>query len=204
MGGRRQLTYYGVDLREAALEDTEVEGAPGAGWLYNNFNPLLLGLVLERTTGMPVSDYMSARLWRPLGAASDASWSLDSEESGFEKLESGVNATPGDYARFGLLFLNEGRVGSRQVVPASWVRAATSVQTATDHEAGYGYFWWVDPEHPGNYYALGNYGQYVYVAPGADAVFVRLGSDWGLGNDGWLELFRDLGAQLSGSGAPDS
>jgi CubicO group peptidase (beta-lactamase class C family) len=139
---------------------------------------------------------MSARLWRPLGAASDASWSLDSEESGFEKLESGVNATPGDYARFGLLFLNEGRAGARRVVPANWVRAATSAQTVTDHEAGYGYFWWVDPKRPGNYYALGNYGQYIYVAPGADVVFVRLGSDWGLDNDDWLELFRDLGAQF--------
>jgi CubicO group peptidase (beta-lactamase class C family) len=73
-------------------------------WHYNNYNPLLLGIVLERATGMSVSDYLSTKLWRPLGAGRDATWSLDSDRSGFEKLESGLNAAPVDYARFGLLF----------------------------------------------------------------------------------------------------
>jgi CubicO group peptidase (beta-lactamase class C family) len=44
-------TYYGVDLREVALNDTEIVGPPGEAWLYNNYNPLLLGMVVERATG---------------------------------------------------------------------------------------------------------------------------------------------------------
>ena len=89
-------TYYGVDLREVALERSEVEGPPGQKWHYNNYNPLLLDLVLERATGMSVSDYMATRLWQSLGAGSDATWNLDSERSGFEKMESGLNATAVD------------------------------------------------------------------------------------------------------------
>jgi CubicO group peptidase (beta-lactamase class C family) len=189
------LTYYGVDLRAAALEDTEIIGAPGEVWHYNNFNPLLLGLVLERATDMSVSEYVAARLWQPLGAESDASWNLDSERSGFEKLESGFNATPVDYARFGLLFLHGGRWGGDQVVPAEWVESATAGD-ASDPAGYYQYFWWIDDERSNRYYALGNLGQYIYVAPDADAVIVRNGADWGVENERWLSLFRALADRL--------
>ena len=61
---------------------------------------------------------------------------------------------------------------------------------------GYAYFWWLDAERPGRYYAQGKYGQYVYVAPDADAVVVRLGRDWGNANVSWLATFRDIADQL--------
>ena len=60
-------TYYGTDLREIALDHTEIERPPGQQWLYNNYNPLLLGMVLERATGMSVAAYMTTRLWQPSG-----------------------------------------------------------------------------------------------------------------------------------------
>ena len=192
-------TYYGVDLREVALERSEVERSPGQEWHYNNYNPLLLGLVLERATGMSVSDYMATRLWQPLGAGSDATWNLDSERSGFEKMESGLNATALDYARFGLLFLHGGTWKGRRVVSEEWVRAATATQTTTDYDNAYGYFWWVDVDRPGNFYAFGKYGQYIYVAPDANAVIVRTGRDWGVDNDSWLAIFRDVSDQLPGA-----
>jgi len=191
-------TYYGVDLREVALERSEVEGPPGQKWHYNNYNPLLLDLVLERATGMSVSDYMATRLWQSLGAGSDATWNLDSERSGFEKMESGLNATAVAYARFGLLFLHGGRWKGKRVVSEEWVRAATAAQTTTDYDNAYGYFWWVDAERPRNFYAFGKYGQYIYVAPDADAVIVRTGSDWGVDNQTWLAIFRNVSDQLAG------
>jgi CubicO group peptidase (beta-lactamase class C family) len=189
-------TYYGVDLREIALERTEIDGPPGRGWHYNNYNPLLLGLVLERAAGTSVSEYLSRKLWRPLGAGDDATWSLDSEESGFEKLESGINATALDYARFGLLFLHGGRWNGERVIPESWVRTSTTARTDTDYANRYGYFWWIDGARPENYYALGNYGQYIYVAPDADVVIVRTGSDWGVDNEAWLDRFRQVSDRL--------
>jgi CubicO group peptidase (beta-lactamase class C family) len=198
--GDDTYTYYGTDLRKEALERTTIEQPPGERWHYNNYNPLLLGLVLERATGQSVSAYTSRVLWRPLGAARDASWSLDSERSGFEKLESGVNATARDYARFGLLFLHGGEFNGRRIVSSRWVRGATAAHTATDFLNPYGYFWWVDGRRRDRFYAFGNYGQYVYVDPVARVVIVRLGSDWGFENEHWLGIFRDIADRCQSSG----
>ena len=189
-------TYYGPNLREVALEGSEIEGPPGEEFLYNNYNPLLLGLVLERVTGTSVSEYASARLWQPLGAERDATWSLDSADSGFEKMESGVNATTADYARFGLAFLHGGEWAGSRIVSEEWVREATALDTTTDPAENYQYYWWVDLERPGRFYALGNYGQYLYVAPDTGTVIVRTGSDWGIENDAWLEVLRDVADRL--------
>jgi CubicO group peptidase (beta-lactamase class C family) len=196
--GDDTYTYYGADLRDIALSRTRIATPPGRTWQYNNFNPLLLGLVLERATGTSVSDFMAARLWQPLGAEADATWNLDSERSGFEKMESGLNARAVDYARFGLLFLHDGEWNGRRIVSKDWVRAATRAGSPTDpaYYFNYRYFWWLDVEQPGRFYAFGKYGQYIYVAPDADAVVVRLGRDSGVGKITWLATFRELVDQL--------
>jgi len=196
--GDDTYTYYGVDLREVALNRTRIEQPPRIAWEYNNYHPLLLGLVLERTTGTSVSDFMATRLWQPLGAEADATWSLDSKRSGFEKMESGLNARAVDYARFGLLFLRNGGWNGKRIVSKGWVRAATRADPAIGpaYYHGYGYFWWRDVERPGRFYALGKYGQYIYVAPDADAVVVRLGRSWGVNNISWLTTLREVADQL--------
>ena len=188
------VTYYAPDLRAVALA-AEVEGPPGESWLYNNYNPLLMGLVLERATGTSVSDYMARHLWQPMGAEADASWSMDSEKSGFEKLESGVNAVARDYARFGYLFAHEGRVDGRQVVPADWVREATARDSSADPAEHYQYWWWVDTEREGRFFARGNHGQYVYVDPATDVVVVRLGREDG--DVPWSEVLRDVADRVA-------
>jgi CubicO group peptidase (beta-lactamase class C family) len=196
--GDDTYTYYGVDLRDVALNRVRIEGPPGVAWQYNDYNPLLLGLVLERTTGTSVANFMATRLWQPLGAEADATWNLDSERSGFEKMESGLNARPVDYARFGLLFLHNGKWKGRRIVSKAWVRAATRAGSPTGpgYYANYRYFWWLDPDRPGRFYALGKYGQYIYVAPDADTVVVRFGRSSGVTSTTWLATFRDLADQL--------
>lgn len=176
------VTYYGVDLRELALADTEIERAPNEEWRYNNYHPLLLGLVLERATGMRVSEYMSSRLWQPLGAEEDATWSLDSERSGFEKMESGINALAVDYARFGLMMLHDGTWNGRRILSSEWVREATALDTESDPADFYQYLWWVQPSAGSErdpFFAMGKYGQLVGVFPDQDVVIVRLGSSAG-------------------------
>jgi CubicO group peptidase (beta-lactamase class C family) len=190
-------TYYGVDLRDVGLNGSQIVERPGMSWHYNNYNPLLLGMVLERTTGMTVSEYMATRLWQPLGAEADATWSLDSERSGFEKMESGLNAAPVDYARFGLLFLHGGEWNGMQIVSEEWVQTATAAEASADPAGFYQYFWWIDDERPGRFYGLGNLGQYLYVAPDAATVIVRNGSDWNIDNDAWLDTFREIADQLA-------
>jgi CubicO group peptidase (beta-lactamase class C family) len=159
---------------------------------------LLLGLVLERTVRTSVSDFMATRLWKPLGAEADATWNLDSERSGFEKMESGLNARAVDYARFGLLFLHNGEWNGRRIVSREWVRAATRASSPTDpiYYYNYRYFWWLDPERPDRFYALGKYGQCIYVAPDADTVVVRFGRNSGVSSATWLATFREIANQL--------
>jgi CubicO group peptidase (beta-lactamase class C family) len=183
-------TYYGTDLRELALVDTEMVEPPGTRWHYNNYNPLLLGMILERTTGMPVAEYLERDLWRPLGAEFDASWSLDSEDSGFEKMESGINARAIDFARLGVLYLNDGRWHGRQLVPRSWVRESTSPVGGVPH---YGYWWWL--ESGGSFLASGNLGQFVFVDPRHDVVIARFGTD--AGDVEWRSLFAELAPQVA-------
>ena len=55
-------TYYATDLRKLALENSRIEGEPGEYFEYNNYNPLLIGMILERATGMPVSRYLQQKL----------------------------------------------------------------------------------------------------------------------------------------------
>jgi CubicO group peptidase (beta-lactamase class C family) len=202
-------TYYWPDLRALALNGAQVVQPPGRTWLYNNYHPLLVGLVLERTTGMPVATYLEQRLWQPAGMAAAASWSLDSEASGFEKLESGINARTLDFARFGQLFLDEGvALDGRRVVSAAAVRAATSPEGAMpleQYRAGsyYQHFWW-GLRHPDGSYdfsARGNHGQFVFVSPRNRVVIARNGRDYGVPPQAWMRLFEDLAGRLGADAA---
>jgi CubicO group peptidase (beta-lactamase class C family) len=193
-------TYYATNLRELAL-NCQIKGEPGEYFEYNNYNPLLVGLILERATGMSVSRYLQEKVWKPLGMEADGSWSLDSSRSGFEKMESGVNARARDFARFGMLFAREGNWEGEQLVSKEWVEESTRADTSTDPSQDYQYFWWVDtPDGKNHFSARGNYGQYIYVAPEKDLVIVRLGKEEGeRGYDYWISLFEELSTKLDPS-----
>lgn len=102
-------THYSPNLRRAAL-NAAIEEDPGTEFLYNNYNPQILGLVLERVAGMIVTEYLETRLWQPMGAEFGGSWSIDSTDSGFELMIAGINARAIDFAKLGWLFLNQGRI----------------------------------------------------------------------------------------------
>ena len=203
-------TYYWPDLRALALHDTRVERPPEQAWLYNNYHPLLIGLVLERATGMSVTAYLERRLWQPAGMAADASWSLDSEASGFEKLESGINARTLDFARFGQLFLDDGvALDGRRVLSAQAVRDATSPDGAVPIEqfragAYYHHFWWGQRLGGGRYEfsARGNHGQFVFVSPLHQVVIARNGREYGVPPPVWIRLFEGLAERLDAERGP--
>ena len=190
-------TYYAPDLRRLALTDTEVVGPPSEVWHYNNFNPLLMGMILERATSLHVAEFMEERLWQPLGTEADASWSLDSEASGFEKMESGINARAIDFAKFGSLYLHEGLWNAKRIVPAEWVRESTAVSDEHDPTSTYGYWWWTyHDDELGDYFAArGNKGQFIVVIPDRQAVIVRHGRDFG-GVEDWVGAIADIARSL--------
>jgi CubicO group peptidase (beta-lactamase class C family) len=187
-------TYYAPDLRAVAVS-SPIVGEPGQEFLYNNFHPLLLGLVLERATGRPVAQYLEERLWKPLGMEAPGSWSLDSVRSGFEKMESGINARAIDFAKFGRLYLRQGDWDGQQIIPAEWVQESTRLDTTTDPAPNYQYFWWLNPDAPNHYYAAGKHGQYIYVVPEQNLLLVRYGQTDPFGH--WRVAFEAMAAQLA-------
>jgi CubicO group peptidase (beta-lactamase class C family) len=212
--GDDPLTTYYPDQREITLENTTIVDPPGLYFNYNKYHPQLLGMILERTTGMSVTEYTQTRLWDPLGMQFDGAWNLDSEESGFEKMETGVNARALDYAKLGQLFLQGGVWEGDQVVPASWVEESTSLDPSTqnakyyshsfgpsvyDDGAGYYKYMWYGRLRDGaasDFFAEGDHGQSIYVSPANGVVIVRNGTEYGIGAFEWIDAFYDTAGRL--------
>ena len=125
------LSYSHPNLRRLALHLPPSEEPVGAAFNYNQYHPLLLGIILERTTHRRVAEYLQEKIWQPLGMEYPASWSLDSKTDGFEKMESGINARAIDFAKLGQLFLDNGRWNGKQVISTQWVTASTAPTPAT-------------------------------------------------------------------------
>lgn len=204
------LTSYYPDQRKISLENTRVIDPPGVYFRYNKYHPQLLGMILERATGMPVTTYLQTRIWDRIGTEFNGSWSIDSRASDFEKMETGVNARAIDFAKFGVLFLNKGTWQGNQVVSQAWVDASTRPFFPEDSAAyyspyfeslpgrGYYNFMWWGFERPDGAYdfsAEGDKGQFIYVSPQKNLVIVRNGIDYGISTQEWLKLFYDFAGQ---------
>lgn len=190
-------TYWNPNLRALALQQPQPTGAPGVAFQYNKYNAVLIGMILERATHQSISHYLQETLWKPLGMEAAGSWSLDSTQDGFEKSESGLNGRAIDFAKLGQLFLQRGNWQERQLIPAAWVDESTAIGSSGSHAPYYAYFWWgsrSDGTHI-HYYAWGNKGQFIYVVPEQQLVFVRFGKDDG-GVD-WPTLFGQLSSQIA-------
>ena len=194
-------TYYYPDLQGLALKEVRHGEEPvGLVMHYNNYHPILEGMILERVTGMPVARYLEEKIWQPLGMEFPASWSLDSETTAFEKMESGLNGRAIDFARFGLLFLHNGKWNGGQLISQDWVKESTAPDPADQREwpywpeyrqngGYYRYHWWGNVREDGHYdfTAAGNFGQYIYVCPQKNLVIARFGED-----DEPVDSFREV------------
>ena len=148
---------------------------PGTTFIYNNGLAHVLGVLIARATGTPLAAFAEQHLFRPLGI-DDYRWPRDPDGNplGYGHLE----LRPRDLLRFGQLYLDRGVVGSRRVVPESFVAAATSPHSAggPPENVPYGYLWWIseDAGHP-SFFAGGYGGQYVTVVPELAVVVVTTG-----------------------------
>jgi CubicO group peptidase (beta-lactamase class C family) len=207
LNGDDPLTTYFPDQRAIALNNTHILEAPGQHFSYNKYHPQLLGMILERATGMPVTTYMQGRLWDPLGMEFAGSWSTDSVTSDFEKMETGVNARAIDFLKLGALYLKGGTWNGGQVVSRDWVEESTSPLLPQDYadyyddfvksmpgRGYYKYMWWGMEHDDGTYdfTAEGDKGQYIYVSPGRNMVIVRNGVEYGIPSHAWLALFYEF------------
>ncbi|MBL6617190.1 MAG: serine hydrolase [Reyranella sp.] len=159
---------------------------PGTVFDYESVNTEVLGLVLEKATGVPLNLYMQDKLWSKIGAESDGF--LYRARAQTDQCAFGCfSATARDYARFGLMAMNGGTLGGQRVVGERWMREATTPRPlrmpADDKGTGYGYQWWIPAGRDGAFEALGIFGQIVYVNPAKRVVVVQ--------NAAWPEADAD-------------
>lgn len=164
----------------------------GTTFEYHSPNVDVIGWVIEAVSGLPLAEFIQQNLWSKLGAEHDAFLSADVE---FNPIATGgFNSTLRDAARFGLMALNDGRMGDTQIIAPSWM-IDTYAMTEQDHAAwhqsifsdenavtympdyqGYRSFWWICDPVRGERAAMGIYGQMIYVNKSTNTVIASFSS----------------------------
>jgi len=148
---------------------------PGAEFRYINENFYMISAALHRVTGMPMMEYLTPRLFGPLGIAGTM-WETDNR--GIECGGVGFYCKTEDLAKITLCYMNGGKFEGRQVIPAAWAREAVREQTpsslyANCHNFGYCMGFWrnAGDEGKNSWRAHGVFSQYGVALPEHDAVF---------------------------------
>jgi len=144
----------------------------GERWNYSTGETDLIGILIQRATGKSLSKYLSEKFWQPFGMEHCGFWLTD-ECSNMNIGGSGLSASIRDYARLGLVMLQEGKIDGDSIFDLKWLENATSILYPTDERGGgYGYLWWCNPD--GSYAAQGIFGQMIYINPSKHLVIAQV------------------------------
>lgn len=133
--------FDGAAARATTL-NRPLKGAPGEEYHYMGVASQLLVMVLESATGQPYADYLSARLWKPIGADDAYVWL--NEEGGFPRGYTALLARASDWLRVGLLVKDKGVFDGKEIIPASLLDEATSSSAVN---LNYGWQVWLGAVH---------------------------------------------------------
>lgn len=156
---------------EALRAFTVREAPEGTRFHYASSETSVLAAVVRKVTGKTLSEYLTERLWQPMGAEADATWI--NTPDGLERAGGNFNAVLRDYGRLGVLLANDGALGGKQILPKAYLLEATDWRKQPKAFApgratpyfGYGYQFWLYPGAKRRFALLGVYGQSVFVDP---------------------------------------
>ena len=167
-------TTYQLEVSKDWIEFTlsqPMDADPGTKWVYNSGGSQLLSGIIRKATGQFIDEYANAHLFKPIGIK-DFHWKKT--PTGHPDTEGGLYLSSEDLARIGYLYLRDGMWNGTRVLPATWVRTATtrhakSVAPGWD----YGYQWWLTARNGADVWAgRGFGGQFLLVIPSRDIVAV--------------------------------
>jgi len=169
-----------MDDYTGTLEQRQHE--PGTVWQYVSIDTHVAAMALRKVTGKSLHQLWEETYGANLGMGKTPFYLTDGEDVAFAL--GGLNLRTRDYAKFGQLFLQNGEWEGEQLIPADWVKASTTNHAPNIHPvrgSGYGYQWWVPmpQEGPskGDFFAVGIYGQYIYVNPAMNIVIAKNAAD---------------------------
>ena len=119
-----------------------MDSDPGTKWVYNSGGSALMAEVVRKATGQHADEYARRNLFEPLGIA----FQWKKTPTGHPDTEGGLYLSPGDLAKVGQLYMDDGVWAGKRMLPAGWAKEATS--RIVDHisanpaSPGYGYQWW--------------------------------------------------------------
>ncbi|MEM8929655.1 MAG: serine hydrolase [Acidobacteriota bacterium] len=175
--------YQGPNGYFEYLQTVRPEGEHGHAFAYKTINTDALGWIISRVSGREVTELLSERLWRRMGAEQDAYMTVDAKGTPFAG--GGLSAGLRDLGRIGQLMLDGGVVDGERLFPAEVVeriRAGGSPEAfakagyTTLDGGSYRSMWWLFHNAHGAFAARGVHGQTIYVDPTAEMVLVRFAS----------------------------
>ncbi len=189
-----RMLYLEPDMAGFA-ESVGLEAQPGSSWSYTSGNTLILSRIIRDAVGGRGADvlrFAHRELFDPLGMRNVI---LELDATGTPVGSTYMLASARDWARLGMLYLNDGVIAGRRILPEGWVRYATTPTLDTGYGAG---FWtnrvdghipwspvlWSIPGAPrDSFYARGLLGQYIVVLPSERLVVARFGATHTPGQD---------------------
>jgi CubicO group peptidase (beta-lactamase class C family) len=180
-----RMKYVERDMAGFA-ESSELESAPGSVWNYHDGNTIILSRLIRDAAGGHAADVLRlarAELFDPLGMRGVT---LEFDATGTPEGSSQMLAPARDWARFGLLYLNDGVIGGRRILPEGWVRYSASLTPGAWPGVGAGFWTNLGDSKGSRYrtslgmprdaiYASGVLGQYVIIVPSERLVIARFG-----------------------------
>ena len=156
--------YYSPDLKELVFTKLKWCGYSKYG-NYNHYNSILVGILLERITGMRIAKYFENHIWSKIGTEADASWSTDKKAQ--IMMAAGINARAIDFAKLGKLVLDDGQWLNKQLINKNWLQESIH---------NWNQLYWYDTDNSTDFHAMGLRGQILYVSPKMNTIILRLGS----------------------------
>ena len=178
--GQRRESSTATNEWIRAFLATPVEIEPGTRYRYSSMASFMLSATVQKVTGQKVIDYLTPRLFEPLGIEG-ADWETNPE--GINTGGWGLRLKTEDLAKLGLLYLQKGKYNGKQILPEEWVEKATSLKIYqnpdmtqarrdSSNDSVQGYCWQFWRAKNNSYMANGAFGQFILIMPEKDAIVV--------------------------------
>lgn len=171
--------WFGAGAIAFIRQLSHKEYEPGTKFLYSGPASATLTHVIQDALGSSLREYFETRIWKPMGAQYNAFWTHDT--TGVPTGHFGLLATARDMSRFGLMMARGGVANGKQILPADWVKAGTSIRPEDAHlrpgmvtlnglQVGYGYQTWILSSDRGQFMMVGYGFQRVAADPQTEVV----------------------------------